>query len=47
MYQNFKNDWNGDAKVVAIRSQLGMPIAVFTGKNVSIHKSDMKMLPSL
>lgn len=42
MYQNFKNDWNGDAKVVMIRSQLGMPIAVFTGKNVSIHKSDMK-----
>ena len=31
-----------NAKVVMIRSQLGMPIAVFTGKNVSIHKSDMK-----
>ncbi|QQP29442.1 DUF5052 family protein [Lactobacillus ultunensis] len=42
MYQNFKNDWKGDAKVVMIRSQLGMPIAVFTGNDVSIHKSDMK-----
>lgn len=42
MYQNFKNDWNGDAKIVMIRSQLGMPIAVFAGKNVSIHKSNMK-----
>lgn len=42
MYQNFKNDWNGDSKVVMIRSQLGMPVAVFTGKHVSIHKSDMK-----
>lgn len=42
MYQNFKNDWNGESKIVMIRSQLGMPIAVFAGKNVSIHKSDMK-----
>lgn len=42
MYQNFKNDWSGDSKVVMIRSQLGMPVAVFAGKNVSIHKSDMK-----
>ena len=42
MYQNFKNDWNGQEKVVMIRSQLGMPIAVFAGKHVSIHKSDMK-----
>ncbi|WP_308555496.1 DUF5052 family protein [uncultured Lactobacillus sp.] len=42
MYQNFKNDWKGDSKVVMIRSQLGMPVAVFAGKNVSIHKSDMK-----
>lgn len=42
MYQNFKNDWNGQSKIVMIRSQLGMPIAVFAGKNVSIHKSDMK-----
>lgn len=42
MYQDFKNDWDGSEKVVMIRSQLGMPIAVFTGKHVSIHKSDMK-----
>lgn len=42
MYQNFKNEWKGDAKAVMIRSQLGMPIAVFTGNDVSIHKSDMK-----
>ena len=42
MYQNFKNDWSGDSKVVMIRSQLGMPVAVFAGKKVSIHKSDMK-----
>lgn len=42
MYQDFKNDWNGNEKVVMIRSQLGMPIAVFAGKKVSIHKSDMK-----
>lgn len=42
MYQNFKNDWSGDSKIVMIRSQLGMPVAVFAGKHVSIHKSDMK-----
>lgn len=42
MYQNFKNDWAGDSKVVMIRSQLGMPVAAFAGKHVSIHKSDMK-----
>lgn len=42
MYQDFKNDWNGNKEVVMIRSQLGMPIAVFAGKHVSIHKSDMK-----
>lgn len=42
MYQNFKNDWNGSSRVVMIRSQLGMPIAVFIGNHVSIHKSDMK-----
>ena len=42
MYQNFKNAWSGDSKVVMIRSQLGMPVSVFTGRNVSIHKSDMK-----
>lgn len=42
MYQDFKNDWNGNKKIVMIRSQLGMPIAVFAGKRVSIHKSDMK-----
>ncbi len=42
MYQNFKNDWNGQSKIVMIRSQLGMPIAVFAGKSVFIHKSDMK-----
>ena len=34
MYQNFKNDWSGDSKVVMIRSQLGMPVAVFAGKKV-------------
>ena len=42
MYQDFKNDWLGDSKVVMIRSQLGLPLAVFTGKHVSIHQSDMK-----
>lgn len=42
MYQDFKNAWNGNDKIVMIRSQLGMPIAVFAGKHVSIHKSDMK-----
>ena len=42
MYQDFKNDWSGDSKVVMIRSQLGLPLAVFTGKHVSIHQSDMK-----
>lgn len=42
MYQDFKNDWNGNQKVVMIRSQLGMPIAVFAGNHVSIHKSEMK-----
>lgn len=42
MYQDFKNDWNGNAKVIMIRSQLGMPIAVFVGNHVSLHKSNMK-----
>ena len=42
MYQDFKNSWHADAKVVMIRSQLGLPIAVFTGNRVSIHNSDMK-----
>ena len=42
MYQDFKNDWSGDSKVVMIRSQLGLPLAVFTGKHVSIHQSNMK-----
>lgn len=42
MYQNFKNDWSGSSRVVMIKSQLGMPIAVFVGNHVSIHKSDMK-----
>lgn len=42
MYQDFKNDWNGNAKVIMIRSQLGMPIAVFIGNHVSLHKSNMK-----
>lgn len=34
MYQDFKNDWSGSSKVVMIRSQLGMPVAVFAGKRV-------------
>lgn len=42
MYQDFKNSWYADAKVVMIRSQLGLPIAVFTGNRVSIHNSNMK-----
>ncbi|KRM32754.1 diaphanous-like protein [Lactobacillus intestinalis DSM 6629] len=42
MYQNFKNDWAGNSKIVMIRSQLGMPVAAFAGKHVSIYKSDMK-----
>lgn len=42
MYQDFKNDWSGDSKVVMIRSQLGLPLAVFTGNHVSIYQSDMK-----
>lgn len=42
MYQDFKNSWHADAKVVMIRSQLGLPIAVFTGNRVSIHNSNMK-----
>lgn len=42
MYQNFKNNWNSQSKLVAIRSQTGKPIAVFTGNNVSIHQAEMK-----
>lgn len=42
MYQDFKNDWSGQASLVMIRSQLGLPIAVFAGNHVSIHNSDMK-----
>lgn len=42
MYHDFKNDWSGDSKIVMIRSQLGLPLAVFTGNYVSIHQSHMK-----
>ena len=43
MYQDFKNDWSGDSKIVMIRSQLGLPLAVFTGKHVSIHQSSLPL----
>ena len=42
MYQDFRNQWNSQSRVVMIRSQAGKPIAVFAGKNVSIHNTEMK-----
>lgn len=42
MYQDFKNSWSGLARVVVIRSQAGLPVAVFAGDKVSIHYSNMK-----
>lgn len=42
MYQDFKNQWNSQARVVMIRSQSGKPIATFVGNHVSIHNTDMK-----
>lgn len=42
MYQDFKNQWNSQARVIMIRSQSGKPIATFVGDHVSIHNTDMK-----
>lgn len=42
MYQDFKNQWNSQARVVMIRSQSGKPIATFVGNHVSIHNTNMK-----
>lgn len=42
MYQDFKNQWNSQARVIMIRSQSGKPIATFVGNHVSIHNTDMK-----
>lgn len=42
MYQDFRNQWNSQSRVVMIRSQSGKPIAVFVGNHVSIHNTEMK-----
>lgn len=42
MYQDFKNQWNSQARVVMIRSQSGKPIAVFVGNHVSVQSTEMK-----
>lgn len=42
MYQDFKNQWNSQARIIMIRSQSGKPIATFVGDHVSIHNTDMK-----
>lgn len=42
MYQDFKNQWNSQARVVMIRSQSGKPIAVFAGNHVSVQSTEMK-----
>lgn len=42
MYQDFKNQWNSQARVIMIRSQSGKPIATFVGDHVSIHNTHMK-----
>lgn len=42
MYQDFKNQWNSQARVIMIRSQSGKPIATFVGDHISIHDTDMK-----
>lgn len=42
MYQDFKNQWNSQSRVIMIRSQSGKPIATFVGDHVSIHNTKMK-----
>ena len=42
MYQDFKNQWNSQERIIMIRSQSGKPIATFVGDHVSIHNTDMK-----
>lgn len=42
MYQDFKSQWDSQARVIMIRSQSGKPIATFVGDHVSIHNTDMK-----
>lgn len=42
IYNNFKNDWSGKARVILIRSQAGKPIAVYVGNHVRVSGTDMK-----
>lgn len=38
---DFKNSFIGLPKIVMVRSQLGFPLAVYEGKNVSIYSTDI------
>lgn len=41
MYNNFRNDWASKGKVIMVRSQAGMPIAVYAGNSVRVSATDM------
>lgn len=47
IYNNYKNDWSGKARVVMVRSQTGKPIAVFVGNKVRVSDTEMKSTTKL
>lgn len=47
IYNNYKNNWSGKARVIMVRSQSGKPIAVFVGNKVRVSDTEMKSTTKL